>query len=146
MFGKKLKLRELNIENTNKQRDIAKQEVLTIKQIELEKEYEDKLKLLQIHEATLKEEKRSLSQLEGICSHQIKETAELRSQLYKLQEAVHISTESQLRAERDKAILTDKLERMGDYNVLISETAQLELNSLHSAMSWVRIPLYTKRS
>ena len=121
-----LKLRELNIENTNKQRAVARQEVLTIKQIELEKEYEDKLNQLQIQEATLKEEKRSLSQLEGICSHQIKETAELRSQLYKLQEAVHISTESQLRAERDKAILTDKLERMGDYNVLRSETARLE--------------------
>ena len=71
----------MNFENPKKQRDIAKQEVLTIKLIELEKEYGDKLKQLQIHEATLKEEKSSLSQLEGICSHQNKETAELRSHL-----------------------------------------------------------------
>ena len=121
-----LKLRELSIENISKQKDIAIQGELAKRQIELEREYEDKLKHIQIQEATLREEKRSLSQLEGICSHQIKETADLRTQLYKLQEAVHISTESQLTAEKDKHILADRLGRMGDYDELKSETLRLE--------------------
>ena len=121
-----LKLRELSIENANKQMSIANQGVITKRQIELEREYEGKLKHIQIQEATLNEERRSLSQLETICSHQIKESADLRAQLYKLQEAIHISTESQLRAEKDNAVLTDKLERMGDYNVLKREIVRLE--------------------
>ncbi|KAI6647315.1 hypothetical protein LOD99_12312 [Oopsacas minuta] len=121
-----LKLRELNLENTNKQNEITNQHALSAKQVRLEKEYQDKLKYLELQEATLKEEKRSLSQLEGICSHQIKETTDLRSQLFKLQEAVYVSTEAQLLAEKDKSILSENLERMGDYNVLKSETVRLE--------------------
>lgn len=121
-----LKLREINLENANKQSEVTSQQVLSAEHIRLQRDYESKLQSLEVEEARLKEERRSLSQLELICSQQMKEAPELRSQLFKLQEALHVSTESHLFAEKDKAILSEKLERMSDYQLLKSENIRLE--------------------
>ena len=121
-----LKLREINLENLNKQNEITGHQVLSAEHVRLQREYEIKLQSLEVQEAKLNEERRSLAQLEVICSQQMKEAPELRSQLFKLQEALHVSTESHLFAEKDKAILNEKLERMGDYQLLKSENIRIE--------------------
>ena len=127
-----LKLREINLESVNKQNETTSQQVLSAEHVRLQRDYESKLHSLEVQEAKLNEERRSLSQMEVIYSQQIKDATELRNQLFKLQEALHVSTESHLFAEKDKSILNEKLERMGDYQVLKSENIRLE-NELYMA-------------
>ena len=126
-----LNLREMTLQNVNKLKDTEQSEVLTVKKVQLEREYDEKRKSIEIQEATLREERRSLSQLEGICSQQMKEASELRTQLYRLQEAVRLSTEAQFCAEREKQDVIQRVEKMGDYSMLKSENIRLE-NEVYS--------------